>query len=88
MLRGLIGTVPSEPGNLAYQVYQSDEDRSVFYITERWSTPEDADRHVRFVATNPTIERSAALLLAPPKTIRTLPLNTTPPLRDTGRSPS
>lgn len=38
MLRGPIGTVPTEPGNLGYEVYQSDENHSVFYITERWST--------------------------------------------------
>ncbi len=69
MLRGLVATVPSEPGNISYEVYQTVEDRLVFYITERWSSSDDADRHVRSVATDPNLERTAALLAIPLDTV-------------------
>lgn len=78
VLRGLVRTVPSEPGNLGYAVYQNDDDRSVFYILERWTTGEDAERHIKHVATDPTVQRSAKFMSAPPETVRVLPLGTTP----------
>lgn len=87
MLRGLVGTVPAEPGNLDYEVYRSDEDRSTFYITERWETSEDADRHARFIETDPTIQRSAALL-ATLEAVRLLPLDNDEPSSATEGPPS
>lgn len=78
VLRGLARTVPAEPGNLKYTVHRTGEDPTVFYITERWTTAQDADRHIRRVETDPAIQRSAALMSAPPDTVRLLPLDTTP----------
>lgn len=77
-LRGLARAVPAEPGNLDYTVHRTGEDRTVFYITERWKTAQYADRHISRGETDPAIQSSAVLMSAPPDTVRLLPLDTTP----------
>lgn len=88
MLGGLAGSVPSEPGNVFYEVYQTDEDRSVFYISERWSTSEDAARHIQLIAADPVSRRSAALLAAPLVTATLTPLSVSGTSRAQERSTS
>lgn len=64
----LARTVPSEPGNLAYTVYRAEEDNTLFYVHEQWSTPGDAARHVDRIAADPTAQQSSALLASPIQT--------------------
>lgn len=69
-------TVPTEPGNLAYAVYRTAEDRTAFYIEESWSAPEDVARHADRIADDTNAEESAALLAGPIQTVTLLALHT------------
>ncbi len=71
-LSRLSGAVPSEPGNLDYEVFATEESATTFYVKESWSSREDADRHVRRVETDGYAERSAKLLAAPLTTVTLL----------------
>ena len=72
MLSELSGTVPSEPGNLDYEVFATEESATTFYVKESWSSREDADRHVRSVVESGGMERSAKLLAVPLATVTLL----------------
>lgn len=75
-LTDFVRTVPAEQGNLAYRVFRAREDPTTFYVEERWSLPEDADRHVRRVASDPTAQRSSSLLAVPIETVTLVPVGT------------
>lgn len=72
VLSELSGTVPSEPGSLAYEAFGTEEDPMTFYIKESWSSREDADRHARRVETDGYVERSVDLLATPLATVTLL----------------
>ena len=65
VLSELSGTVPSEPGSLAYEAFGTEEVPTTFYAKESWSSREDADRHARRVETDGYAERSVDLLATP-----------------------
>lgn len=67
-LEELARRVQTEPGNLAYRVFRTHEDETTFYIQEFWAAPEDADRHLRRVESDPVAQDSATLLAAPIET--------------------
>ena len=71
-LSQLGGTVPSEPGNLDYEIFATEESATTFYVKEGWSSREDADRHVRSVVESGGMERAAKLLAAPLATVTLL----------------
>ena len=71
VLSELSGTVPSEPGSLAYEAFGT-EDPTTFYIEESWSSREDVDRHARRVETDGYVERSVDLLATPLATVTLL----------------
>lgn len=68
-LSRLSGTVPSEPGNLDYEVFATEESATTFYVKESWSSRGDADRHVRSVVESSGMERAEKLLAAPLATV-------------------
>lgn len=72
VLSELSGTVPSEPGSLAYEAFGTEEDPTTFYIEESWSSREDVDRHARRVETDGYVERSVDLLATPLATVTLL----------------
>ncbi len=72
VLSELSGTVPSEPGSLAYEAFGTEEDPTTFYIKKSWSSREDVDRHARRVETNGYVERSVDLLATPLATVTLL----------------
>lgn len=76
-LEAFVRTVPTEPGNLSYAVYRTEEERTLFYIEESWSGAEDAERHARSVGADPTAQQSAALLAAPIETVTLSALGST-----------
>lgn len=76
-LKALERTVPTEPGNLGYAVFRTTEDRTLFYIQESWSGPEDAARHVDRIAADPAVRKSATLLAGPIETVTLLALHAT-----------
>lgn len=63
-LADLAGAVPAEPGCLGYAAHRA-EGTLTFVISERWATPEDAQRHARKVENDGTTAVSAPLLNAP-----------------------
>lgn len=69
MLSQLGGTVPSEPGNLDYEAFRTEESATTLYVKESWSSREDADRHARSVVESSGMERAAVLLAAPLATV-------------------
>lgn len=68
-LSQLSGTVPSEYGNLDYEVFATEESATTFYVKESWSSREDADRHARSVVESGGMERAAKLLATPLATV-------------------
>ena len=68
-LSDLGGTVPSEPGNLDYEIFATEESATTFYVKESWSSREDADRHARSIVESGGMERAAKLLAAPLATV-------------------
>lgn len=76
-LREFARTVPTEPGNLVYQIHRVQQDRTTLYIQEQWAQPEDAERHVRRVESDPDAQESSALLAGPIETVTLLRLDVT-----------
>ena len=72
VLSELSGTVPSEPGSLAYEAFGTEGDPTTFYVKESWSSRDDADRHARRVETDGYAERSVNLLATPFATVTLL----------------
>lgn len=76
-LQVLVATVPTEPGNLAYAVYRTEEDRTLFYIEESWSAPADAARHIDSIAADPSAQEVSGLLVGPVQTVTLSALHAT-----------
>ncbi len=50
LLAAMSRSVRDEPGHVAYEAFRAQEDPTVLYVQETWATPEDANGHVRRVA--------------------------------------
>jgi quinol monooxygenase YgiN len=74
MLLKAKATVPSEPNNLSYEVFQADGDPTVFYCLESWRTREDADRHIARNKEAGEEESAAEFLTGPWETTTIRPL--------------
>lgn len=72
LLAAMSRSVRDEPGHVAYEAFRAQEDPTVLYVQETWATPEDADGHIRRVASDPAAQRASALLARPIETVTLL----------------
>jgi quinol monooxygenase YgiN len=74
LLSRLQASVPSEPGNISYEIFASDEDPKVFFCLESWESQEAANGHIRLNEEAGVNAVASDLLAEPPdtKTLRAL----------------
>jgi len=63
--------LPSEPGNIFYEIFATAEDPKVFFCLESWESPEAANGHIRRNE-EAGVNAEASDLLAEPPVTRTL----------------
>ncbi|MGH8147758.1 MAG: putative quinol monooxygenase [Rhodanobacteraceae bacterium] len=69
LLLRLQETVPSEPGNVIYEVLESAEDPMVFFCLESWNSPAAVNAHIRSNEEAGVNAEAADLLAAAPETM-------------------
>jgi quinol monooxygenase YgiN len=73
-MAALLGPTRAEAGCLAYELFQSDEDPTVWVLIERWRSVTDLDAHVLAEHMVRFLARSHEVLDGPPENFRLRPM--------------